>query len=60
VADQPDRDPEQVFRLDAVDGTVTRIDANTMQVAATVTVGADPRKVACFGSAEGPSPPGGP
>jgi hypothetical protein len=48
------------FALDAVDGTVSQIDTDTLEVVATLDVGDSPKNLACFGTAEGPSPQVGP
>jgi hypothetical protein len=44
------------FALDRVDGTASQINTQTLEVTATIDVGADAVAVACYGPVEGPSP----
>lgn len=53
-------DGRYFFVANNLDGTVTQIDAGTAQVSKTLTVRANPRTVATWGEAEGPSPATGP
>jgi YVTN family beta-propeller protein len=53
-------DGATLFVVNAIDGTLSQIDVESREVAATLDVGADPRVVATFGTDEGPSYQTGP
>jgi YVTN family beta-propeller protein len=53
-------DGKYLFVANNVDGTVTQIDAGTRAVLRTLAVKAQPKTLATFGEAEGPSVPTGP
>jgi YVTN family beta-propeller protein len=50
----------RAFVVNAIDGTISEIDATTRAVVRTLDVGDNPRAVATYGSAEGPSHQTGP
>jgi hypothetical protein len=52
-------DGELLFVVNAIDGTISAVDLSTL-VSRTITVAANPRTVATFGSEEGPSEQTGP
>jgi hypothetical protein len=53
-------DGAHLFCVDAVDETITEVDPATRAVVRTLEVGASPKVVTTYGSAEGPSPQEGP
>ena len=53
-------DGETLFVVNGIDGTISQVDVDSLEVTATIDAGPDPRVVATFGSEEGPSHQTGP